>query len=214
MTTNTYPQALQDVRAIAALTSSHSARRTILTRSTVFARLTVGRPVEYAERSFAGWMADGADIRNVPTGRFPTRDRRFARSVSQWPSALIEAVWADAARADGTAERALAAVTAELGPAKASFALACAGIGRIGCIDSRLEAKHAERLRPYANQRATGRFDWTATGPGWIRYVEACRALWPAWPDDTARGQWAEWLHDRAREGRTVDHRILERIAP
>lgn len=78
------------------------------------------------------------------------------------------------------------------GVAKSAFALACAGLGDVGCIDSRILKARNDDLVLFC----------TASGPKWYQtwrkrtdrdrmYKEATQYLWGE--TDTADGQWCEW---------------------
>ncbi len=194
---------LLELRDLAGRARTLEDRRRILAHGASFAAMTIRTRTELAEARHDHYRRTG----RLPAGVLGGVGNAI-HDVITMPAELVNGLWSSALEEEpGTAERILEANTRGLGPPKASFALACAGIGAVGCIDGLLADKHRAILEPIQRPRADdGRPEWVATGPGWARYLTACKTLW-GW--DSALGQWSEWLEDRAGEGRDIGHSSL-----
>jgi len=179
-------------------------RRAYLINGLVFARMTIQNRTEIAERGFQYWLRTGV----VPKALnlYATVELSVA-SAQSLQVADSEEIW-QARKTPHLAEQIVQAKVWGIGVPKAHFALACAGFGKGGCIDSRLGNKYAERLATYARRSSDGLgWVWHASKPGWVRYAQACEAIWGR--GDHANKQWVEWLHDMSKEGRRTTHGCL-----
>lgn len=203
---STHPTlALQRARATDALKARNiSQLRTLLEDGATFASFTIQQATERAEIEFDRWISAGrpADVRT--SGRqylWQAANRRLASVRALTDAQVLELATVGSPRA----EQLFAQLTWGYGPAKASFALACAGFGRQGCIDGRLTQKHRTRLDALAHN--LGARDWQTgltRNLRWDLYQVALKDLWPG--DDSATGQWSEWLEDLAAERYRTDH--------
>lgn len=180
-------------------------------RGIVFASFTIQTATELAERDYAKWIATSRprDVRDAGIPRLAARRNRTIADIHAVPDRDLVAL---VHRAEPDRIRYLVDRVHGIGIAKASFALACSGIGITGCIDGRLIRKHIDhvalRAAGYVNGRAPYAIE-RGTDQGLRLYLTACAALWPDPTGDTAIGQWREWLNDRANEGRTIDHALI-----
>lgn len=195
-----------------ALRASWADRAAMLFDGIVFARLTVQCDTAIAEADFARWRAAGRPDFLPGRKMLPKdceRTLREARALCQ-DGAMVRRLWTESRGPIGVAERTLALALYGVAQPKSHFALACAGFGRGGCIDSRLGAKHRDRLVALgARFRADGRtLDWDKKRPAqWELYGRLIGTLWGE--EDSAAGQWCEWLADLAAEGRPTQHSVL-----
>jgi hypothetical protein len=161
-------------------------RAAILTDAVMFARFTIRTDTTRAERNFANWIAAGRpdDVRVSGRVFMPDQCTRTLANIREMavPLAYLRSP---------QIEFHLSEVVHGIGYAKACFAAACAGIGRLGCIDSHLARKHDVKL------------DSMRPPNGWARYLGTVCMLWGH--EDSAAGQWDEWLTDRGR----FDHAVL-----
>lgn len=227
--------ALSTVRA--AWESADNATRAQRIRdAVVWAGFTVLQRTEAAETLFGAWLDMGRPTlgdmvkADVPLARslFTSRNRRM-QAVAALDDATLLEIASDARTADGAAEARLADLIPGLSIVKASFSLASAGCGYLGCLDSRGIDDHAETLIDIFAQSMEAIDDALGSGitlenlaratMGKVMsrkgmrngsdYVNLCRTLWG---DDSASGQWSEWLTAMADEGRPVDHACLSRL--
>jgi hypothetical protein len=96
-----------------------------------------------------------------------------------------------------------------LGITKASFALACAGFGRLGCIDSRIQNQYRDLLTPIIGKN--GKRVQGKTVKAYNTYLVALKALYPTVTDDDyATAQWEQWLEEyNTSESFTTTHEVL-----
>lgn len=196
---------IQRARVAAALTAGDlGALRELLTDGATFASLTIQAATARAEATFTRWLELGRPDDITLTGDLylaTSRNRRLASVRALTDGQILEI----ASAGSPLAEQLFRAATFGYGYAKSAFALACAGFGRLGCIDSKLERKHAARLAALA--AGHGARDWPAgirSKAGRDLYLAALEALWPG--PDSASGQWLEWLADLEF---STDHGIL-----
>lgn len=179
-------------------------RRAYLINGIMFARTTIQNRTEVAERAFKYWLRTGRISQALNLHVQVAKTLVSAQTVTVAES---ETMW-ELRKTPHAAERLLQQLVWGIGVPKAHFALACAGFGRGGCIDSRLGNIHAATLSEFARRSSDGRgWVWHASAPGWVRYAAACEALWGR--GDHANKQWTEWLRDMRQEGRTTTHECL-----
>jgi len=176
----------------------------MLIDGSMFSRMTIQNRTEIAERAFLHYRRTGRVTQALNLYHAVEQTLASARNLTVEDS---EAMWA-LRKTPHAAERYLQRFVWGIGVPKAHFALACAGFGRGGCIDSRLGNKYADRLAAFAKRTSDGLgWVWHPSAPGWERYAAACEALWGR--GDHANKQWVEWLRDMRREGRTTGHECL-----
>lgn len=197
------PSTLAELRRRADAAATPEERRELLTRGVAFARFTIQERTERAERIFATWNELGRPrLADMPTGTKPQyvgQAQACLDTVAAMSDAEIEELWALPTH---EAEDYLGARVKGLGQPKTSFALACTGIGRRGCIDSHIVRNRwdeIEHLLSAQAKRARASRDWTGK-----RYREAVSILWG--PGDTAAAQWTEWLENYVTD---TDHNVL-----
>lgn len=190
--------AIQRARVKATLESGDRATlRMLLEDGATFASFSIKTPTAAAEAHFARWLALGrpANLRRV-RGNLRAQCEQRLYALRNLSDEEIERI----ARAGSPqAERIFAELTWGYGPAKASFALACAGFGRLACLDTRAIVKYSlQYFEP----------KWKKTRPsGWTSYLGIVGELYPG--DDSASLQWAEWLTDQAARGFQTEHSFL-----
>jgi hypothetical protein len=194
-----------------AVRASWADRSTMLLDGIVFARLTVRCATGRAEADFVAWRSAGRPADSLPGRRMLLGDclRTLTEAVALCADgAMVRRLWTESGGPVGVAERTLADALFGVGIPKSHFALACAGFGRGGCIDSRLGSKHRPLLESLGvRYRPNGTIGWGCAAPQWALYSRCLTALWDA--KDSAVGQWSEWLADLMAEGRPTQHSVL-----
>lgn len=198
--------ALRHLAATAVANSDIDLLRSLLTRGATFASFTIRCQTPAAEQAYSAWQAAGepADLTQAPGlnryligARQATQDSLRALTDSQ----VLTIMTAPPV----VAEQVLMDSTVGLLITKASFSLACSGVGQVACLDSRLRAEHYKELStlglkengswPAVDNRKRAQKD------GWQAYLAGCQTLWPG-TTDTALAQWQEWLEGLATDAR------------
>ena len=197
------PSTLASLRARAKQAQTTTERRAMLLDGIAFARFTIQERTDRAERIFEEWKLQGrpTDLSAMPKGLKPQYVGQATTCLADAVNLTddqVETLW------DYTpheSEAYLGKLIRGLGCPKTSFALACAGIGRRGCIDSHIVRNHPEidHLLSKAARRDRASRDWTPK-----RYVAAVELIWGT--GDTASAQWSEWLNNYVT---TTTHEIL-----
>lgn len=206
----TKPQTLTELREGWANSPTLAHKRRLLIDGATFASFTIRTQTETAETDFARWVSANRpnDLTNVLSGHLrSSRAKRLlaVRALSIEDVATLEQV------PTRQREELFANLVWGYGAAKASFALACAGIGREGCIDGLLARKHADKLAPlgWSLSKAPSAVE-RKTAIGWALYWRAVDLIWPN-TNDHAAAQWSEWLADRTNQNRDITHSLLTR---
>jgi hypothetical protein len=178
------------------------ALRRALRLGATFASFTIRQRTEVAERHFEQWLAAGApdDVRAAGINATWTDKNKRLAGIADLTDAEVLACF--------TLPEHLAAMhfadrVPGYGCPKANFALACAGArGAAACFDSHLVKRYAADVvaagwRPDGPARATLKGQKVLHGGQWASYAALCLAVYG---DQSAHGQWSEWLADFARD--------------
>lgn len=156
-----------------------------------FASFSIMTTTEEAERLLRRWIAAGrpTSLVGLTDQLRATREHRLV-SVAALADAQIAFF---GMTSSPNTERIFAQLTWGYGPTKASFAMACAGLGYLPCIDRRLQRKYAIPDKDLER---------------WPTYLDWCERLYPKIEDKASAGAY-EWLDDLARERYSTQHELL-----
>lgn len=166
-------------------------KRRMLVDGAAFASFSIMTPIEDAESTMRRWLVAGrpTDLRLISRQLRETREHRLRAVAALDPWRIV----ALANSFSPFAEQAFAEWTWGYGPAKASFALALAGLGTLACLDRRIIRKHA--LDPEVLHR-------------WPDYLAAVARVYPG-ERDSASAQAVEWFRDLASERFDTAHDVM-----
>ncbi|MGH8304505.1 MAG: hypothetical protein ACRETG_02730 [Steroidobacteraceae bacterium] len=166
-------------------------RHLMIEDGAAFASFSIMTPTETAERLFRRWIEAGRPVilTGITKQLSVTRERRLL-SVTLLSDMQVEFL---SCMRSPNLDRIFAQWTWGYGPAKASFAMACAGIGQLPCLDRRLMKKHD--IPEHDLERWPGYLDW-------------CERLYPGIDDKASAGA-REWLIDPSAERYETDHDVL-----
>lgn len=166
-------------------------RRVQFETGAAFASFSIMTPTEDAERLLRRWVEAGCPV-SLEGLSEQLRATREHRLVSVRALLDSQIAFLGMTQSPNT-ERIFAQLTWGYGPTKASFAMACAGIGYLPCIDRRLQAKYAIPDRDLEK---------------WPSYLDWCERLYPGVWDKASAGA-NEWLTDLARDRYATQHELL-----
>lgn len=166
-------------------------RRRLIEDGAAFASFSIMTPVEDAERTMRRWLAAGRPLSMEGISKQLRHSRehrlRTVHELAPWQLVSLCASYSP------IVERQFATWTWGYGPAKASFAMALAGIGTLACIDRRIARKHGLRI---------------ADLDAWPAYMEAVERIYPG-THDSASAQATEWFRDLAAERYDTQHDVM-----
>lgn len=172
-----------------------------------FAAFTIQNRTDNAERAFTAWKTagrpqDAGEVDDVRRLNYWNQAVKRVASVMALDTADIAAITAAEPR---HAEELFASLTWGFGPAKASFALACAGIGRQACLDVHMLRRNESIarsvpgfVRDLESKTEFGQKD--STKQRFARYWSLLDGIvdhgtLAAYAGmDACRAQWADWL--------------------
>ncbi len=195
-------RALRMRREAAARARTWQQKKQRLVDGGVFARLTIQEQTPTAEFRFGLWKAlgrpDTFDI--LPSKpQYLGQANGCLQDLMSLTKEEVNLLWD---LPQWAAESFVVKRIHGLGWPKASFMLACSGIGYTGCIDSHIVKANfvtiEDLLSSKAREEQASR-DWTAK-----RYQAAVERLWGR--GDSAARQWSWWLREARPD---VDHDVL-----
>lgn len=198
---------LHKLREYASKAVSYHEKRFLLLRGLLFANLTIQRGTAKAELLFTETVNANYPIDIIPVLE-KHKGLRFARSVrSRWIGSLllseyqVNRIWDYGNGSSGEPERIVATINGYQS-VKASFSLACAGIGKNGCLDMHIGRIFGIKKILETN---SGR-KWDKQ---WSVYRELQELCFPGSPD-YALSQWQYWITYLAETtGYATDHACL-----
>jgi hypothetical protein len=161
-----------------------------------FASFSVMTPIEEAERTMRRWLEAGRPLSMAGISNQLPRTREIRlQSVHELEPWQVVAL---AHCSSPELEQRFFGWTWGYGPAKASFAMALAGIGTLACIDRRIARKYGLTV--------TDLSDWGV-------YLKAVDFIYPD-DEDSASSQAYEWFKDLAAERYDTQHEVMLGVPP
>ena len=197
-------ETLRIKREQATLAETVAEKRRLLEDGTMFARFTIRQRTAQAEAGFASWKAAGRPSELPPDVKYlRTAIQQTLDSLRALSDADVTAIFDYEIHAS---EALLGSLIKGISSPKTSFSLACAGIGRRGCIDSHIVQDNFEVIGDLLSKQARE----TKTSRDWVehKYQTACDRLWDA-DADTAAQQWEVWLASPKSNPSGTDHEVL-----
>lgn len=166
-------------------------KRQMIEDAAAFASFSIMTPIEDAEKTMRRWLEAGrpTSLMTISSQLRETRELRLhaVRALAPWQIVTLINNFSP------FAEKAFAAWTWGYGPAKASFAMALAGIGTLACIDRRIARKYGLEVTDLSD---------------WAVYLKAVKWIYPDEPD-SASAQAVEWFRDLAVERYSTQHEVM-----
>jgi hypothetical protein len=194
-----YTKTLESLRARFD-TANKEEKVRLLQNGAVFAVLSIRTKTHIAERNYWTFIMSGRslkDVKGILNSQRDTIEYILTLTYNDWYGILSSPY----------PELDFAIRVKGLGITKASFALACSGFGRLGCIDSRIQKQYSDILTPIIGKN--GNRIQGKTVKAYNVYLEALEALYPG-AKDKAKAQWEAWLEEfNASESFKTTHEIL-----
>lgn len=156
-----------------------------------FASFSIMTPIEDAEKTMRRWLEAGrpSSLAGISNQLRETREHRLwsVQQLAPWHVVSLSHALSP------EAEQRFANWTWGYGPAKASFAMALAGIGYMACIDRRIARKYGLAVADLAD---------------WDVYLKVVDAIYPQ-EMDSASAQAHEWFKDLAAERYDTQHEVM-----